>query len=266
MSKQKIVIIPVHNQLPYLIKCIESVHKNNRETVFKDGDYTASNITLIVVDDGSTEEDCKYFFDLKMDGGFILLRNETAQGFSAACNKGIQYALDNFDFNCLCLLNSDAEVVTENWFDKVEHYFINGDNVGVASVMSDNAMAQTVKDYSTYKEKIDNKPAVESPLVHGFCYIISKKLIETIGLLDEKLFPHYGSEDDYSLKSLKAGFTNIIIGSVYVKHNNETSYTHAVRAKFVKKTLPLLMQKWGSRYVANCVKKYNDCGIYLNNI
>ena len=253
MNKQQVIIIPVHNQLPYLIKAIESVIRKTK-------DYE-----LIIVDDGSTDYNIREYLSSN-EGIFTLLINETAQGFSAACNKGIQYALDNFDFNCICLLNSDAEVVTENWFDKVEQYFVNGENVGVASVMSDNAMAQTVKNVPEYLKVIDSKPAVLTPLCHGFAYWISKKLIENVGLLDDKLFPSYGSEDDYSLKSLKAGFNNIMIGSVFVKHKGEASYSSAVRTKFVKITLPLLMNKWGRKYVADCVVKYNKCGTYLNNI
>jgi len=258
MGKDKIVIIPVHNQLEYLKKAVESVLSKSK------------NCILILVDDGSTDVKTKQWFDLMdlqhEDEPTIILRNTLAQGFSAACNKGIQYALDNFDFNCLCLLNSDAEVVTENWFDKVEDYFVNGDNVGVASVMSDNAMAQTVKNVPEYLKVIDTKPAVLTPLCHGFAYWISKKLIEKVGMLDDKMFPAYGSEDDYSLKSLKAGFNNIMVGRVFIKHHGETSYTPAVRTKFVKTTLPLLMRKWGRQYVSDCVIKYNKCGQYINNI
>lgn len=253
MQKSQIVIIPVHNQVEYFKRALGSVMKYSPDAV------------VIVVDDGSTDKATREYLSAN-EGVYEFIYNETAQGFSAACNKGIQYVLDNFDFNCLCLLNSDAEVVTENWFDKVEHYFEHGDNVGVASVMSDNAMAQTIKNIPEYLKTIDSKPAVLTPLCHGFSYFISKKLIESVGLLDDKLFPSYGSEDDYSLKSLKAGFNNIMIGSVFVKHKGEASYSSAVRSRFVKKTLPLLMNKWGARYVSNCVKKYNDCGIYLNNI
>lgn len=250
MNKEQIVIIPVHNQLLYVQKAISSVIKNTQIPI------------IIVVDDGSDVETRHWLFT----NPFIhLLTNETAQGFSAACNKGIQYASDNFDFNCLCLLNSDAEVVTENWFDKVEHYFVNGDNVGVASVMSDNAMAQTVKDIPKYLNSIESKPAVLTHICHGFAYWISKKAIETIGVFDVKTFPAYGGEDDYSLRSIKHGFNNIIVGSVLIKHKGETSYTEAVRTKFIKTTLPALQRRWGYKYVAECVNQANKIGQYLNN-
>jgi len=241
--KKQIVVIPVHNQLPYFIKALESVITHSPDAV------------IIVVDDGSTDkETSKYLANNKTK--YIFLKNDVAEGFSSACNKGMRYALENFDFNCLCLLNSDAEIDTPNWFTKVEKYFIQLKNTGVASVMSDNAMAQTVKDIPNYLRRIHRKPYMYSPLAHGFCYFISKKLIDKIGLLDEVAFPHYGSEDDYSLKSIKNGFKNIIVGSVFVKHNNETSYSHDVREQYVKVSLPTLIDKWGKKYVDECVKKY----------
>jgi len=251
MGKDKIVIIPVHNQLEYFKRALGSVMKYSPDAV------------VIVVDDGSTDKATREYLSAN-EGIYEFLYNETAQGFSAACNKGIQYTLDNFDFNCLCLLNSDAEVATENWFDKVEECFISDEQIGIAGVVSDNAMAQTIKNIPLYLKDIDNKPTLYSYFIHGFCYFISKKLIETIGLLDEKTFPHYGSEDSYSLDSIKHGFQNIIVGKVFVKHNNETSYSHAVRAKFVKTTLPTLQRKWGFSYVAKCVNQANNCGQYLN--
>lgn len=253
MNKQQVIIIPVHNQLPYLIKAIESVIRKTKE------------YELIIVDDGSTDYNIREYLSSN-EGIFTLLINETAQGFSAACNKGIQYAIDNFDFNCLCLLNSDAEVVTENWFDKVEHYFVNGENVGVASVMSDNAMAQTVKNVPEYLKVIDSKPAVLTRICHGFCFFMSKKVIETIGLFDVETFVAYGGEDDYALRSIKYGFNNIIVGSVFVKHHGEASYSPSVRSKFIKTTLPTLQRRWGYKYVADCVNQANKIGQYLNNI
>ena len=240
--KKKIVVIPVHNQLPYFIKAFESVKKYSPDAI------------VIVVDDGSTDLFTSSY--LENCNSYIFLKNETAQGFSSACNKGIQYALDNLDFNCICLLNSDAEVVTEDWFTKVEKHFIDLKGIGVASVMSDNAMAQTVRDIPNYLRKIDRKPFMYSPLAHGFCYFINKQLIEQIGLLDDKVFPHYGSEDDYSLKAVKNGFRNIIVGSVFVKHNNETSYSHDVRNEYMKTSLPNLIKKWGKHYVNKCVREY----------
>jgi len=254
LIKSKIVIVPVHNQLELLRKCLQSVI------------LSTDDPCIIIIDDGSTDIETKKFIEAQpLVGNIKTFRNETAQGFSAACNKGIQYALDNYDFNCLCLLNSDAEIVTDNWFAKVEQHFITGDRIGVAGVMSNNAMAQTVHNIPEYLKRIESKPTVYCTFVHGFCLFLSKDIIETVGLLDEKVFRDYGSEDDLALKSVQQGFKNIIVGSVFVKHVNEASYSKEVRAKHIKKSLPALQKKWGYKYVSDCVHQANRIGKHLND-
>lgn len=251
MEKKQIVIIPVHNQLPYVKKCVKSIQKHSPEAI------------MMVVDDGSTDEVTSQWIQDNQDL-FVVITNETALGFTGACNRAIDFAMFNYDFTCLCLLNSDAEVVTPDWFSKVENHFIIGENIGIAGVVSNNAMAQTIHNVPKYMESIDKKPTIYLEFVHGFCYFISKKLIDKIGRLDGHTFPHYGSEDDYSLKALKYGFKNIVVGSVMVFHNNETSYSHKVRAEYIKKTMPMLMKRWNAYYVDSCVRHANLANKYLN--
>ena len=250
VMKVKIVIIPVHNQLPFVKKCVESVL------------IKSPTAKIIVIDDGSTDKETHDW--IKNGKNFIRLYNEKAQGFSAACNMGIDYTMTHFDFNCLCLLNSDAEIVTQDWFTKVEECYVFGNNIGIAGVVSDNALMQTIKNIPKYLKVIDDKPTIYCNIIHGFCYFIGKKLIEKIGRLDGDLFPHYGSEDDYSLKAIQAGFHNLIVGNVFVKHHNETSYSHSVRVKYLKKTLPALIKRWGAVYVDKCVRQAMEANKYLN--
>ena len=249
--KDKIIIIPVHNQLPYLIKCISTVISHTKS--FK----------LIVVDDGSTDDETIEWIDGNTDK-FDLVRNKTAMGFSIACNKGIDYAMQKFDFNCLCLLNSDTEIVTNNWFDKVEHYFKENEKLGLASVVSDNATHQSIENVGMYLKNIDRKPICNTQLVHGFCFFIGKNLISTIGRFDDDKFPHYGSEDDYSLKSIKYGFKNIIVGAVFVSHKGQSSYTTDIRANYIKKSYPNLINRWTKKYVDECLKNSLEIQKLLN--
>jgi GT2 family glycosyltransferase len=233
-----VVIVPVHNQVAYLKKCVESVVARTKD------------LELIIVDDGSTDVKTRNWIDAnKSKYKYHVIRHEKALGFSKACNDGMQYALDHFNFVCLCLLNSDTVIETIDWFDKVKYYFEKQEVVGVAGVMSDNALAQSVKNVHSYLKTIESRPAAYSYFIHGFCYFIGKRLIEKIGLLDEIMFPHYGSEDDYSIRCLIAGFKNLLVGRVFVYHNNETSYGEEQRKKIVAKSFPDLNKKYGKYLV-----------------
>ncbi len=112
--------------------------------------------------------------------------------------------------------------------------------------------------------KIDTKPAVYSYLLHGFCYFISRELIETIGLLDEDMFPHYGSEDDYSIKSIKKGYHNLLVGRVYVHHDNAQSYSEEQRQRIVRKSFPDLNRRWGRNLVDRLGVASVKAGNYVN--
>ena len=249
MYKDKVIIIPVHNQLHLLKECIESVLL-----------YT-ENPKIIVIDDGSDKETQEWI----IDNCPIVIRMNDAMGFSYSCNKGIDYAIENYDFNCLCLLNSDTRIESETWFRKVEECFIVGDKIGIAGVMSDNALAQTVKNKPEYIRNINDKPTVYSYLIHGFCYFIGIDLLMTIGHLDEYLFPHYGSEDDYSMKSLAAGYKNLVVGSVFIHHHNSASYSDKQRNTIIKRSAPDFHNRWGINYINRCGVQSVKVGNYINN-
>jgi len=239
---KKIIIIPIHNQLTFLQKCVESVYNNTKD------------FELILVDDGSTDKETSKW--IKNQKQTHIITHDKSLGFSKSCNDGIDYTVQNFNFNCLCLLNSDTEIITNNWFDIVENEINNNKNkIGIAGVVSNNAVSQTIYDVDNYMKVINEKPTLYSKLIHGFCFFITKDLIFKIGRFDEDTFPHYGSEDDYALKSIKAGFNNIIVGSVMVKHNAATSYSEETRREHLKYSVPNLLNRWTKKYIDECIKE-----------
>jgi GT2 family glycosyltransferase/glycosyltransferase involved in cell wall biosynthesis len=248
---KNVVIIPVHNQLHYLKACVATVIEKTR------------NLKLIIVNDGSTDKEINHWLENNID--CTLINHEKPLGFSAACNAGIEYAMSNIDFYSLCLLNSDTEIITDDWFDIVEKEMKRND-IGIAGPVSNNAVCQTIRDPATYMQTIETKQIVNTPLVHGFCYFIRKDVISKLGLLDGQLFPHYGSEDDYSLRALRFGFHNAVVGSVFVKHNGEASYSSSTRSELLKTSLPNLSNRWGQAYVGECVTLATKAFKTLNNI
>jgi GT2 family glycosyltransferase/glycosyltransferase involved in cell wall biosynthesis len=246
-----VVIIPVHNQLDYVKACVKTVIEKT------------SKLKLIIVDDGSTDPEIEKWVKSELDCTYI--RHGKAQGFSAACNAGIQYAINNFSFDTLCLLNSDTEIMTDNWFNKVQSV-MQSNNIAIAGPISNSAVYQTIIDLPTYLQTIDTKPMLPTIFVHGFCYFIRRDVVLKIGILDVTVFPHYGSEDDYSLRAIKFGYKNAMIGSVFVKHHGETSYSKDGRAELLKTSLPNLSDRWGATYVSQCVADTHQSYKKLNNI
>ena len=111
MGLQVSIIIPVYNQLPFLLKCIQSL------TVTAN----PAEVELILVDDCSTE------FNLTelMGAPFKVSRNQQNIGFSATCNKGAMQATASLLF----ILNSDT-LARPNWLAPMVKAF-DDDTVGI---------------------------------------------------------------------------------------------------------------------------------------
>jgi hypothetical protein len=79
------------------------------------------------------------------------------------------------------------------------------------------------------------------PLVHGFCFALSRSVLESVGYLDENNFPNgYGEENDYCFRAAEAGFDLKIATHTYVFHAKSKSYGGGERAKIVKQSLGTL--------------------------
>jgi len=207
----RVVIIPVYNQLEYVQRSILSVIAKTPE------------LKLIVVDDASPDNaTADWLRENEKPLGFHLIRHDKSCNFSKSANDGIDYAMNNYEFNCLCVLNSDTEIVTEDWFEQIERKILTDEAVGVAGVVSNNAGIQSVvKD--KYLKRIHSKPTVKSIIVHGFCLFLSSKLLQVVGRYDHETFPSYLSDADFCMASLKSGFYNVVVGSVYVHHYGQIS-------------------------------------------
>ena len=147
--------------------------------------------------------------------------------------------MDHYRFNCLCVLNSDTEIITEGWFEKVEQDMVAENNVGIAGVLSNNAESQSVEEQH-YLCNMEKRPTVECPLIHGFCLFLSTNLLKKVKHYNHETFPNYASDYDFCLNSIKAGFKNILVGRVFVRHfGKKSGITDDM--KLVKDTLA---KKW----------------------
>ena len=73
------IVIPVHNQLDYTKKCLDSIRK-----------YTNIPYEIIIVNDASTDQTNDY---LKTQKDIIIKNNEYKKGYPASCNFGIRLSL-----------------------------------------------------------------------------------------------------------------------------------------------------------------------------
>ena len=163
-----------------------------------------------------------------------IIRDEEKPGFSRAVNNGMKIVCKSSDY--YIWLNSDT-LLTKDCFNSLltKEY-------DLCSPMSNNATYQTMimieKQWLSDIEQFiqTNKIFLKQfnlkvDFLNGFCYIINNKVFKTIGYLDEIRFPHYASEDDYSLRAKIREFQAIILCDSFVFHHGNQSYQEKPHSK-----------------------------------
>ncbi len=255
------IVICVHNAYDDVVNCLESVIK-----------YRQKDDTIIIVDDGSEEKTANY---LKMivnkNKNFVLIRNEEATGYTKAANKGLLASSADF----VILLNSDT-IVTKNWSKKMAKAAFSSPCVGIVGPLSNAASVQSVpsikdKNNQTAINLIPEKLSVDEinewcekfsknciylnvPLVHGFCFGITRDCINKVGVFDETNFPKgYGEENDYCFRAVNLGFTPIVTTDTFVCHEKSKSYSPEKRVPLMKSGEEKLPQLYGEERIRRCV-------------
>ncbi len=208
------------------------------EQLFSSLLQTAAQAPIIVINDASPDARVGAFLQNLQGSGFddlTVLRNEKNLGFVATVNRGIS-ACDGD----VILLNQDT-IVTDGWYEKLQAA---GEQHQVATVtpMTNNGEIASVPELCV-NHQVPQFPALmakacelacelagnplypQVPTAVGFCMLIKRQCIDTIGLLDAEHYGHgYGEENDYSCRAQAAGFRNILCDNAYVAHVGNQSF------------------------------------------
>ena len=237
------VIVCVHDALDDVQRCLESISRARNDNQHR----------LIIVDDGSTSLTAEYLKQFSDATPYCELhRNDVAQGYSKAANLGLASATGDLTI----LLNSDT-IVTENWAEKLSDAVFSTPGIGIVGPLSNAASYQSIPDY----RGVGNQTAINAlpsdltpedmnrncehwtaahilprvPLIHGFCFGITRPVIDKIGYFDEDNFPRgYGEENDYCFRATDAGFGLVVATHTYIFHAKSKSYTDHKRIPLMK--------------------------------
>ncbi len=210
LNKRVSIVILVKDALKYFKMCLDSVIK-----------YT-SNYELIIVDNGSGKTTKKYLEDEQAKLGFSLITNKENKGFSYGNNQAIKLSTCNY----ICFLNSDC-VVTKGWLSRL----MEGFEMPYAGIIGPSTSwcggEQCIKSmmgkHDTMTLDEINAVSLEAGTVEcdpmGFCYLVSKEVIDKIGVFDWKRYGLGLSEEkDFNWRAVQAGFKLYWVKDVYVHH------------------------------------------------
>lgn len=234
-NKTTNIIIYSINNLEQIKLCIKFINE-----------FTNIPYKLIIVDDASTDGTLEW---LKQQEDIKIVLNDEYIGYVKSINKAILASESNAD---ILFLNADV-VVTPNWLYNLQLALYSEDNIGAVGPLSNinkystdivnvdykNSDIDKIIEFSEKLNRLNNQKWYKRIILRGFCLLIKRKVLDTIGFLDEMLENSILEYDDYSYRILLEGYTLLICRDVFVNRepNNKES-----NIKFNKKNFN---KKWG---------------------
>lgn len=232
------IVVCVHNALDDVKLCLSSVLPSMRQVD-----------RLVIVDDASNSETGNYLDEIAKGNSQVEIRRnpDEAKGYCVSANVGMFSASADF----VLLLNSDT-LLCRSALVKMLKVAVSSPGVGIVGPLSNAASSQSIPrikggvdqtainalpqglsvvDMDKLCEDWSHPTLFPSvPLVHGFCQLINRKVIDVIGGFDEESFPFgYGEENDYCFRVVNAGFDLKVATNAFVYHKKSASYTDSGR-------------------------------------
>ena len=243
------IVIPTYNHCDDFLKpCIESIFAH---TYMRD-------VELIISANGSVDNTGHYLNELISkfnEIGFAdhikVVWNDKPLGYSKATNEGIKVSTGEK----IILLNNDTILLDQPknyWIDLLAKPFHDHANCGITG---------PIKQYS---------PEANALFIVFFCAMISRTLVNTIGLLSDDYGVGAGEDTEYCIEAERAGFATIECAEKQVL--SPTCYTgiYPIYHKgegTVSDTN--LVSNWSSIFYDNgltLARKYNPAYFIENNI
>ncbi len=220
------VIVPVYRGMDQTLSCLYSVLNAPTTTPFQ----------LVVVDDASPEPALSAMLQRLADLHlFTLVNHSENKGFVASANEGMRL---NPDRDVL-LLNSDT-LVYNNWLDRLQEYAKANTDVGTVTPLSNNAticsyplvernnrarLEISFAELDALASETNSGVGITIPTGIGFCMYIRRECMDAVGLFDEEAFGRgYGEENDFCMRATAAGWRNVLLPNVFVRHTGKGSF------------------------------------------
>lgn len=238
--KKVIIIISNYNGVINRYKNKPLLHwplNSLKKTKYKD-------YKIILADDCSTDNSIEY---VKKNFSYVeITKNKVNGGYSKNNNNAIKYAMQKYKPDYILLLNNDIIITEKNWLGELVKVAESNRNIGLVGcklIYPNNRIQHAgiiLRHGIGYnkgrgeKNRGQYNSIEEMEGVTFACVLISKKVINKIGLLDENFV--MGSEDiDYNIRVKKAGFEILYDGNVKLIHLEGYTSTYIKNTKFKEK-------------------------------
>ena len=248
-----IVLVNFHGTID-TIKCLDSIRAIEPE-----------NWLTIIVENGSIPDPSNQI--AQAHPWAKLIRREDNGGWAGGNNAGIRHALEH-GAEWILLLNNDTIVAPElmnRLLAAARHAPDHGILGPIICFMDDPEMVMTDgcrfnrPGFPGFFERIpvpialnDRPCVVPVDIVNGCCMMISRRVFERIGLIDERFFLIH-EEADFCLRARQAGFECGIVAEPLVWHKGSSTFNRSgkdLQRYYDARNLFLLLRKHLARHLA----------------
>lgn len=272
------ILIPVFNGIDFTRVCIKNLYKLS-EPLAKD----RRKIQIIVIDDGSTDNTSQWIEENYPE--VIILKGDGNLWWSGGINMGMKYAFDEAKTDFVLWWNNDIEADDDYLVNLWQHLKENDENTiigskvyfkntrrvwGMGGFFNTKTGKRGMYGFNNENEKEYNT-RLNVDWLPGMGSVFSNKIYRQLGLLNDRDFPQYHGDADYTLRAKLAGFSIIVFPDLVIyndksnsslTHNNSwkglISSLHSVRSNYdIKKDL-IFYRKYTSSPLAyfNLLEKY----------
>ena len=225
------IVFPVFNGLSYTKQCLKSldllinVQKENK-----------LDISIVIVDDGSS--DGSYEWIQKNYPAVYLLKGNGELWWSGGINVAVDYAINKLETDYILWWNNDI-ISDEDYFTNLTEILKNNDKkilIGSKIYLSQNkdivwSMGGIFNPMTGYKNMIgsarpDNynfDEPIECDWLTGMGTVTHASVYEDIGMLDEKNFPQYHGDSDFTFRAKTNGYKLMVYPELRIYNDTNNS-------------------------------------------
>lgn len=264
------IVVAVYNALADVKACVESLKTA----------ATTCRFRVILVNDGSEQDTTNWLRKVAgeplSDHMLIDLQEHPEnRGYTQAVNTGLRHSTAPY----VVTLNSDT-IVTDGWLEGLIRCIESAPEIGICGPLSnaaswqnvpelyaaDNSFAinalpegMTPDDMAAVVGRASDRLYPRTTFVNGFCFMVTRAVIDAVGYMDEVAFPiGYGEENDYCIRAQDAGFVLAYADDTYVFHAKSKSFGSVRRTELAKAGSDAIKKKHTSEKFNALVSRVKD--------
>jgi len=233
MTREKYIValIPVHNGLKYTKHGLKKLFESLSQTA-----PSKDKFEVIIIDDGSTDGTAEWIMNNYPQ--ITVLAGNGNLWWSGSINKGARYAFNDLNADYILLWNNDITPEKEYFLNlsklirihqeeqilASKIYFMHKPDViwNMGGIFKPKSGKKLVIGLF-HKDNIRFEQAQKCDWATGMGTLVPRQVVESIGCWDEKRFPQYHGDSDFTFRATKAGYK--IIACPELKIWNDTKHT-----------------------------------------